>query len=180
MSTAGKVLTVIAMLMTIVWVLLSSSVTQLNRNWTKQVADNKVKIEDLEQKNVVVEHDVHLEKDKTYHEQSVTHNELTVLEDRQSDLEKARAQELEASARAKYQLETTEAALKSAVADREQRVADLNSEREAKSKLEESVKALQSEDNQLRVQLEQLSKKFEASLKANREKAGLPAVTVSR
>jgi chromosome segregation ATPase len=180
MSTAGKVLTVLVMLLAIVWVLLSASVTQLNRNWTKQVAENKTKIEDLTEKNLVLEHDVQAEKDKTFQEQAVTENDLAVLESRQSDLEKARAQELEAAARAKFQLETTEAALKGAKADQEQRVADLNSEREAKKTLEADVEKLMSENGKLLAQLAQLREKFKTALKTNRQKAGLPSINVSQ
>jgi chromosome segregation ATPase len=160
--------------------LLSSSVTQLNRNWTKLVADNKAKIEDLSEKNVVLEHDVQVEKDKTYQEQSVTENELAVLEHRQSDLEKARAQELEASSRAKLQLETTDSAVKGASADREQRIADLNAEKTAKQELEASVEKLKSENDKLLAQLTELREKFATALKANREKAGLPSVNVTQ
>ena len=180
MSTAGKVLTVLVMLMALVWVLLSSSVTQLNRNWTKVVADNKAKIEDLSEKNVVLDHDVQVEKDKTYQEQSVTENELAVLEHRQSDLEKARAQELEASSRAKLQLETTEAAVKGADADREQRIADLSAEKTAKQELEAEVKKLKEERERLVAELEGLRTKFQTALKANREKAGLPSLNISQ
>ena len=48
MSTAGKVLAVLVMLMSLVWMILSAGVDQLNTNCNKKLHDLVVQIEKLE------------------------------------------------------------------------------------------------------------------------------------
>src|SRR5690242_19451225 len=108
MSTTGKVLTVLVMLVAAVWVLLSAAVTELNRNGTKAVAELKKKVADLEVSVAKSARDIDVLLEQTHQEQLVTQNDMTTLQARISDLEKARTNWVETASRVKLQLADAE------------------------------------------------------------------------
>jgi chromosome segregation ATPase len=168
MSTAGKVLTVLVTLMTLVWILLASAATQLNRNGAKALVDLKKQVTDLEADVVKSDHDLQKLKADTHHQQLATQNDLTVLAARQADVEKARSAVLEIATRVRIQLADVEATVKSALAHSEQRLADKNAEIKAKADAEASVEKLKGENGKMIARLNALRDKFKTTLQENK------------
>jgi hypothetical protein len=179
MSTAGKVLIVIVMLMAIAWIALSAGVAQLNRSWAALLDQDKTNIEKLETDRVTLKVDLAATRDQAALQQLMTANEIAVRESEISEKEKARAQALETATRVKIQLEGMEATLKASLADQEQRKTDLTTETEEKDKLSKSVATMDSENKALLAHLTELREKFRNELNANRQKAGLPALNLN-
>ena len=168
MSTAGKVLTVLVTLMTLVWILLASAATQLNRNGAKALVDLKKQVTDLEADVVKSDHDLQKLKADTHHQQFTTQNDLTVLAARQADVEKARSAVLEIATRVRIQLADVEATVKSALAHSEQRLADKNAEIKAKADAEADVEKLKKENGEMIARLNALRDKFKTTLQENK------------
>ena len=93
MSTAGKVLVVLVMLTSLVWMVLSAGVSQLNTNGNKKLHDLAEQIEKLQDRFQADSRRRSLRsRDQTSSVQENLDHEITVLRARQSDLEKARSQ----------------------------------------------------------------------------------------
>ena len=92
MSTAGKVLAVLVMLMSLVWMVLTAGVDQLNTNANKKLNDLVVQIEKLEGEVEQARGDLLAVKSSASTIQETLDHESTVLRARQSDLEKDRSQ----------------------------------------------------------------------------------------
>lgn len=168
MSTAGKVLSVLVILVTVAWVFLTAAVSQLNRNGTKAVDDLKVQVAKLETEVTKAARDLDKAKEDWHLEQAVTQKRLTVLQARQSDLEKARSVVQEISTRVTLQLADAETIAKTSAADRDQRIVEKKAETEALKKARADVVQLKAERTELVGRLTELRKKFQTTLDENR------------
>ena len=182
MSTAGKVLAVLIMLMAVVWVFLTAAATQLNRNGAKAVEDVKNQVAKLEAEVNTAELDLQKTKDEWNQDQAATQNALTVLGARQSDVEKTRSAWQEILTRVTIQLANAESTVKASEVNRDQRVADKKSETEALAKAKADVEQLKADRSELMARLTELRDKFKTTLDENRslvqrlqKKAGVPA-----
>ena len=106
MSTAGKVLAVLVMLMSLVWMILSAGVDQLNTNHNKKLHDLAEQIEKLEVDVEQARDDVVALKSSASTIQETLDHEATVLRAHQSDLERERSQIKEMLSHWQYQLDT--------------------------------------------------------------------------
>lgn len=168
MSTVGKVLSVLVVLMAVVWVMLSATVAQLNRNGTQAVEDLQKKVVELEKVFDKAEREFASYKDETHQVQLVTQNGLTVLQARQSDSEKALSGVKEILARVQIQLTDAENLVKSSEADKAQRKADQEAETKAKADAIAGVEKLKGENSDLLTRLTSLRDKFKVTLQENK------------
>lgn len=169
MSTAGKVLAAVVMVMSAVCVLLAAPVAELNRNSAKAVEGQQAAYAKLEGAIAAAQASIQQLKNETFMVQFATQNDLTTLEIRQSDAEKARSQVIEMLTRVKLQLDGTGATDESASANKEQRLADRISEREATDKLIAEVDVLKSQNAELLERLTSLRDAFKTTLQSNKE-----------
>lgn len=168
MSTVGKVLSVLIVLVAIVWVLLTATVAQLNRNGTKAVETLQAQVAKLEQDVVQSARALDGLKEQTHVVQVRTQNELTTLQARIADVEKARSAWLETSSRVKLQLADAEALVEKGNAESKQRQTEKEAETKALQDAVESVRKLASENDDLLARLDSLRDKFRSTLSENR------------
>jgi chromosome segregation ATPase len=171
MSTAGKVLIVLILLVLPVWIIMFSAVAELNKNGTQAVQDLKNKVAKLEEDVAKNERDIVTLKDETTLEQESMGEQLAVLRSRQADAEKARSELTEMQKRVQYQLAGVEAALKNAQVTRDLRDAEKKTVTKEIADAEAGVKKLQEEHAELTAQLDRLRAEFKETLETNRELA---------
>ena len=168
MSTTGKVLSVLAVLLALVWTVLTSAVAELNRNGTKAFEDLQGKYSKIAEDLKVAEHDFQTFQDKINEEQIETDNDLAVLRGQQAELEKARSQVLEITSRLNLDLELLAVTIKQATVDRDFRATEKVAEIKAKADAEAEVEKLKSENADSLARLTELREKFKSALEANK------------
>src|SRR6516165_8627680 len=114
MSTAGKVLIVLIMLGSVVWMVSTAGVAQLNKNYSEALHKLEVQYEDMGKELEQTRADIAALNDQVSTTQEKTDIELAVLRARLAEVEKARSQIAEALARAQNQLATVEDTIKEA------------------------------------------------------------------
>ena len=168
MSTAGKVLSVLIVLVSIAWILLSAAAAELNRNGAKSVDALRVQVDKLEADFARLEADLQALKDNTYLEQLKTQNDLTDLQARQSEVEKARSQAVETLKRVQYQSEGRKGILAGSQKLNEERLAEKQAETKALEDARASVETLKSENTTLLATLTGLRDQFKSKLEENK------------
>jgi chromosome segregation ATPase len=172
MSTAGKVLIILFLLTTLVWVVLASGVAQLNTNYNTKLHDLTVQVEkmgaDLEQ----TQKDVDSLNDQISLTQEQIDRQLVLLRATQSDLERERSQIQETLLRNQYQLATIEETIKSAQSALEHRTTEQQEETQALAQAKADVQTLMAQSSQLMDRLATLRKEFQTTYHANIEMLG--------
>lgn len=168
MSTAGKVLTVLVMLVAVVWVMLSATVAELNRNGTRAVAKLEEQVGKLEIQVKEAERSLDNLKEATHTEQVKTQNDLTTLQARLSDVEKERSEYKETSARVQLQLNDAETLLKNGTAESDQRQKTKDDETKALADARAGVEKLKASNAELLARLTGLRDTFKAMLQENK------------
>ena len=169
MSTAGKVLVVLVLLMVPVWIVLISGLAQFNRTGTaafekaqKEYADVMVKLAETEQNVAALRDQIGLAQD-------AMDRDLTVISAHQVDIEKARSEVLETGMRVKFQLDDVKATLANAEKSRDTRIAEKKAEIEALAVAREDVEKLKGENTALMVNLVKLRDEFKSLLESNQD-----------
>jgi chromosome segregation ATPase len=168
MSTAGKVLTVLSMLLAALWVLLAASVTQLNRNGAKAVQDLQSKVTVVEKQVADTRAEIRKLNDSVQLERTQAQNDSTTLQARQSEVEKELSQSLESVSRVKLQLDGVTATVSRGKADSQQRLAEREAETKSKAESLAQVEKLRGENGQLLNELTGLSEKFRSTREVNK------------
>jgi len=114
MSTAGKVLVVLILLFSLVWILLMSGVDQLNRNGNKAVNDLTEKVEKLVDDVKEAQAEIVKIKDQTTVAQEQMDRDIHVVRSRQNDVERVNSNIREILSRVQIQAATLEQTLKDA------------------------------------------------------------------
>jgi len=156
MSTAGKVLTVLSVLMLVVWIVMISAVAQLNTNATEALGKIKADIEKLKVDVAQTEQTAIKLRDRINEEQAAKARELRLVGIRQSTAERQLTTTKENLARVQNQLDNYTKALATAKTGLEARIqekADLETKKAAEEAL---VKQLQGECDELLGQLTKL------------------------
>ncbi len=172
MSTAGKVLSVLVMLVLVVWIILAAGVARLNTNGNKALHDL---IEEVDKLRVQVDQtqvEVAGLRDQTSIIQEKVDHDLTVLRDRQIELEKSRSQIVESLERNKYQLSTVEETVKNAQALLQHRIAERDADQKAVADTRTELRTLVADTSELMNRLDTLRKTFQKSYNANVENLG--------
>jgi chromosome segregation ATPase len=172
MSTAGKVLVVLVMLFTVVWMILTSGVAQMNRNGNQALKNLTEKLADLEGKLHDTQVDIARTKDQTSSLQEQMDTELAVINSRQNDVQRSASALRDQLARVQYELATVQATVQSAEQERKERYAEKDAETKGLQQAREAVKALQASDEELRSRLRDLREEFKVTYKKNQESVG--------
>jgi uncharacterized membrane-anchored protein YhcB (DUF1043 family) len=172
MSTAGKVLSVLVMLVLLVWMILAAGISRLNTNGNKALHDLSEQVAKLQEDVEQTHDDVVGLKDQTASVQEKIDDDLTVLRAHQNALEKAHSQISESLSRCLYELATVEESVKAAQATVEHRNTELEGERKALDDNRSEVKTLMAESSQLMNRLDTLRKDFQKTYHSNVEHLG--------
>jgi chromosome segregation ATPase len=172
MSTAGKVLSVLVMLVLVVWIVMAAGVARLNTNGNTALHDLIEQVEKLRADVEQTQVDVAGLRDQTSSIQEKVDHDLTVLRDRQVELERSRSQIVESLERSKHQFATVEESVKSAQALLEHRNSERDAEQKALADTRSEVKTLMADSSQLMNQLDTLRKNFQKTYHANVENLG--------
>ncbi len=169
MSTAGKVLVVLVLLVAPVWIVMVSTVAELNKNAGAQLAGLEKNVETLETEVATLKKNVVSLKDQIALEQEAMNQQLAATRAQQSDLQHARSEWIEIASRERFQVAAMQEAAKRAEATRDLRAAEKVQETAAKQAAEAEVEKLQQEHAQLTEQLDKLRGEFKATLDGNRK-----------
>jgi len=167
MSTAGKVLVVLIMLASLIWMILTAGVTQLNRNGNQALIELTKKVAKLEDDVKTAQDDIVGVKNQTTVLQEEMDRELGVIQSRQNDVQRVSSNVREILSRVQYELATVQETVQNAEKDRKQReeekAADLTSLAAARAEVE-SLKATARE---LTERLTNLRNQFTSTRNAN-------------
>jgi len=172
MSTAGKVLSVLVMLILVVWIVMAAGVARLNTNGNKALHDLIVEVDKLRADVDQTQVDIAGLRDQTSTIQEKVDHDLTVLRDRQFELERSHSQIDESLKRYTYQLGTVEDSVKSAQALLQHRIGERDAEQKSVADTRSEVKTLMADSSQLMNRLDTLRKTFQKTYQANVENLG--------
>jgi chromosome segregation ATPase len=167
MSTAGKVLVVFIMLSWLAWLILSSGVTQLNRNGNQALKQLGEKVAKLQEDVKSTQEQIVNLKDQTTVLQEKTDRDLEVLNARQNNAQRLASEIREILSRVQYELASVGQTVQTAEQSRTQRAAEKVAEQKALDQAREEVKALKASDRELTARLTALRKEFKDTLKSN-------------
>ena len=160
MSTAGKVLSVLVMLVLVVWIVLGPGVSRLNTNGNEALHDLTEEVEKLRAQVDQTQIDVAELHDQSATIQEKVDHDLTVLRDRQIELQQSHSQIFDSLERYKYQLATVEESVKSAQALLQHRNDERDAEQKALADTRSEVQTLMADSSQMMNQLDNLRKSF--------------------
>ena len=161
MSTAGKVLSVLILLSSLVWMILTAGVTQVNRNGNETL--------DQLQADPTLTQQVVTAKDAITVLQERTDMELAVLRARLNDAQRLSSNVSEVLSRVKYELEIVEKIRQDAELAKNERTTEKELEQKALEAARNEVKGLKVKDAELRTRLRQLRDQFAATYGRNTE-----------
>jgi chromosome segregation ATPase len=172
MSTAGKVLVVLVLLTSLVWMVLASGVAQLNTNGNTRLHELTEQIAKLQTDSKQTQDEIASVRDQTSSIQENVDREITVLRANQSDLEKSRSQIAEMLSRVQYELATVKETVEKAKTALANRIEEQESEQQALARAKSEVEDLKAKNGELLSELSMLRKNFESVYHSNVEALG--------
>jgi chromosome segregation ATPase len=172
MSIAGKVLIVLIMLASLVWIILTAGVAQLNRNGNKVLIELTEKVAKLRDDLKTTQGEIAKLKGEAGLLQEKMDRDLAVIRVRQADVEKANSAIREIFSSVEYERANLEEIVNNARQQADQRLVEENAERKALAEAKADVETLKAQDRDLRNRLETLRTEFKTILKANIEMLG--------
>lgn len=172
MSTAGKVLISLIMVMTLVWIVAISAVDQLDINGNALLAKLDNQITTLQEQVKQLNHDVVVNKDRITLQQEATDREITRLRSSQSDVERARSDTSALLSEVQLELANMEVVVKHAHLDQERRLAEKGDEEQAIAALKVELAGLKKKNTQMLARIADLREKFQISYRASLESIG--------
>jgi chromosome segregation ATPase len=160
MSTAGKVLVVLIMLASLLWIVLTAGVTQLNRNGNQALVVLSERAAKLAEDVQSTRREVSQLKDQTTVLQEKMDRDLAVINARQVDAQRISSTIREILSRVQYELASVKQTLANSQRDRTQRVDEQTAEEKDLAKARDEVTALKETDRTLTKQLLDLRAKF--------------------
>jgi len=167
MSTAGKVLVVLILLTSLVWMLLTAGVAQLNRNGNQALIVLTEKVAKLQDDVKKTQGKIVRVKDQTHVLQEKMDRELAVINARQNDVQRLASNVSENLSRVRYELATVQQTVQNAEQDRTERAAEVVADQKALDAARNEVKSLNATDEQLRKRLTSLRNEFKKTLNRN-------------
>ncbi|WP_435017799.1 hypothetical protein TA3x_005419 [Tundrisphaera sp. TA3] len=172
MSTAGKVLVVLVMLMMAGWMVLLSAVTQLNKNHGEAVAKNQKQLDDVTAEVAKVTQDITTTINKAHLLQADTVRDLREIQGRITAAERHQSATNASLARLKFQVANYESALATAKAALETRIAEETQANEIKAAKLAEIEQAKARNADLREQLARLQSEFKQLLAENAKLVG--------
>src|SRR5208337_276761 len=167
MSTAGKVLVVLILLTSLVWMLLTAGVAQLNRNGNQALIVLTEKVSKLQDDVKKTQDEIVRVMDQTHVLQEKMDRELAVINARQNDVQRLASNVSENLSRVRYELATVQQTVQNAEQDRTERAAEVVADQKALDAARNEVKSLKATDEQLRERLTSLRNEFKKTLNRN-------------
>lgn len=167
MSTPGKVLVVLIMLASLVWMILTAGVTQLNRNGNQALITLTEKVAKLQEDLKSTQHTITEVKDQTTVLGEKMDQEIAVINARQNDVQRLSSDVSEILSHVRYELATVQQTVQSAEQDKTERAAELDAETKALNAARDEVKSLKATDEQLRARLASLRAEFKKTLNSS-------------
>ena len=171
MSTAGKVLTILVLLVMIGWIVMLSAVTQLNVEWEQRIAKQEATLQDATKK---ADDNAKLIIDLTESaraEQTNKARDLREVEDRIIAAERRQSTNKERLAAVEFQLASYLSSVEKAQTNNATREAEKAKGIEDLAKKRDEISKLQAANVELRDQLAKLQGEFKAILADNESKA---------
>ncbi len=172
MSTAGKVLIVLVMLMSFVWIVLAAGVSRVNTNASARLHEVTEQAEKLQGEVKAAQEEIASLLNQASQAQEQIDRQYSVLRAKQSDLERARSQTSQSLSAVKYELEIVEGTGKGAQTDLEHRTTEFQEESKRLEKDRADVQELMAACAKQREDLASLRKDFESKYHANIEMLG--------
>jgi chromosome segregation ATPase len=169
MSTAGKVLTVLFVVATLLWTVLAAGVAQLNTNLSTKLHALIEQVAKLQVDLKTTQDDIVAQRRASSKLQEDTDRYSTLLVEQEVDIQKARSQINETLSHLQLELATTQETVKGARTALENRNTEHQEETNELAKLRADVKDLMAVCNQLRDRLEALRKDFLSTYHSNIE-----------
>ena len=149
MSTAGKVLVVLILLASLVWMALMAGVDQLNRNGNQAMNELTAKIEKLEEDVKSAQNDIVKIKDETTVVQEQMDRQIAVVRSRQNDVERVNSNIREILSRVQNQVASLEQTAKDAERTAKQRSDEKVAEQQALEAERAAVEKLKAQNDEL-------------------------------
>ncbi|WP_406698867.1 hypothetical protein V5E97_08275 [Singulisphaera sp. Ch08] len=168
MSTAGKVLVVLVLLLLPVWIILVSAVATLNMEWTQALAKQTQQIETLEgdvAKNQLAIAEL---QDQIALEQLASEEQQAALRSRVADVERAKAEAIQLQTGVQVQLEMLKQAVAKAGIARDDRTKEQMNETAGLAEARKNVDELKAANSELLNELTQLRDEFKSLLESNK------------
>ena len=169
MSTAGKVLVVLILLASLVWMMLTAGVDQLNRNGNQALIALNEKVDKLQVDLKNTQDAIARGKDQIHVLQEQMDRELVVINARQNDVQRLATNVSENLSAIRYELATVQETVQNAEHDRTQRAAEAVADQKALDAANDEFKALKATDVQMREQLASLRAQFKKTLDSSKE-----------
>jgi chromosome segregation ATPase len=160
MSTAGKVLVVLIMLSSLVWMLLTAGVDQLNRNGNQALIMLTERVAKLQDEVKNTQEEVVRAKDQLHVFQEQMDRELAVLNARQNDVQRLASNVSENLSWIHYELVTIQQTAQNAKQDKTERAKEVVDEQKALDAARAEFRELKAKDGQLRQRLASLREEF--------------------
>lgn len=167
MSTAGKVLTVLILLVMVVWIVMLSGVSQLNANYGQKIQREQADLEKVTADAVKANADYLSTTEKARLEQDLTESELRLKLADIASAERRRTTSVEALTRVTLQLEGCQRDVEVAKKNLEIRDAEKVKAEELLAKKREEIARLQATNAESKAQLAQLQEDFKKLLAEN-------------
>ncbi len=186
MSTAGKVLTVLILLVTVVWLVMMSAVTQLNVNWQEKIIAQQKSLDQATDELAKAKVDGLNKIEEARAKQDETDRDLRVLLVRINAAERLRSSRIEDLSRLKAQVTDAQKGAETAKTNQATREAEKLANEESLAKKREEIAKAQALNADLKSQLAQLQDDFKKLLsenaarlaKAAKAGTGVPASSV--
>lgn len=168
MSTPGKVLVVLVLLIVPIWIVLAASVARLNAEWTLAVRTLKDDIAKLEASVADNARQVQSLTDDVALAQEASEAEQIVTKAKIAEVERGRAEMIQVQTAVANQLDTLRSAVQTAEIAKTQREQEKMAVQSEKAATEAAVKKLMDENSQLMSHLANLRKEFKETFEANK------------
>jgi len=172
MSTAGKVLIVLVMLISFVWIVLAAGVSRVNTNSNTRLAELTKKVEELQGQVKERQDEIVSVVTQTSQTQEKIDREFALLRSKQSDLERAKSKIADTLAGVKYELDILQGTVKNAATDLGHREVELQEETTRLGTDRAQVNELMADCANLRNRLSSLRKDFQTAYHGNIEMLG--------
>lgn len=167
MSTAGKVLVILIMLVAIGSLILAGGVAQLNHNANQRLEQLSAELEKTQAAIASTRQDIVKYRDETSETQEKIDREVAALQSQLTDLERTRSQVSDTLSRLQYDLGTVNGTIAAARDSLQARVAEFDADTKAIEDLRRNVQSLRTQNGQLMARLQSLRDQFQETYHTN-------------
>lgn len=172
MSTAGKVLVVLVMLVSIACLILAGGVAQLHYNANQRLEKLESDIGKAQASIATTRGEIVQYRDQTSEAQEKIDREIAALRSQQNDLERSRSQIVNTLARLQFDLKTVDDTIAAARESVQVRIAEFDADTAAMADLRRHVEGLKASNSELMGRLQSLRDQFQKSYHDSLDRLG--------